>query len=98
MAEDDSQLVDITAFGHRFEDYPAGLAENLITLEKEGAIYAHFADREKGPDEDDNWSFRYYRIPFLPPEIFEYVEASLAYQEFRMQPPQTPASKRPSPQ
>jgi hypothetical protein len=79
----EGDLVDITAFGHRFEQYPAGLAEDLITLEKEGAIYSHFADEEKGPDTDGGWDFGYYRIPLLPPEIYQYVEASLAYQEFQ---------------
>lgn len=75
-----ADLVDISAFGHRFGGYPAGLAEDLITLEKEGALYAHFAD--EGPDADGNWDFGYVRISLLPSEIYQFVEASLAYQEF----------------
>lgn len=79
---DEFRLVDIHAFGHRLKDYPSGLAEDLITLERESAIYAHFADDAKGPDDEGQWEFRYYRIPLRPTEIVQYVEASLAYQEF----------------
>ena len=38
------ETVDIDAFGHRFKDLPPGIAEELITLEKEGALYAHYWD------------------------------------------------------
>lgn len=55
----DADLVTITSFGYRFDNIPPGLAEDLITLEKEGAVYAHFADEELGPDDFGNWSFRY---------------------------------------
>jgi hypothetical protein len=68
------ELTEATIFGHRFVDLP-GLIEDLITLEKEGAIYSHFWD-------EDAQTFRYYRIPFLPPEIYQYVEAHVAKQEF----------------
>jgi REase_DpnII-MboI len=79
---DETRLVDVVAFGHQFHNFPAGLAQDLITLEREGAIYSHFADEAKGPDENDLWEFRYYRIQLTPPEVFQYVEAQLAYQEF----------------
>lgn len=75
------QSVTFSAFGHQWIDYPAGLAEDLITLEREGAIYSHFAD--PGSEKPDGTAtFSYYRIPLLPDETFQYVEASLAYQEF----------------
>ena len=76
------RLVDVYAFGHHFENIPSGLAEELITLEREGAIYAHFADTAKGANEDGGWEFRYYRIGLNPAEIFGYVEAALANVEF----------------
>jgi hypothetical protein len=78
----ESGLVTIHAFGHRFVNYPSGLAEDLITLEAEGAVYAHFADAAKGPDEDGLWDFHYYRISLTPAEIVQHVEASLAYNQF----------------
>ncbi len=75
------QSVTFSAFGHEWIDYPAGLAEDLITLEREGAIYSHFAN--PGSEKPDGTAtFSYYRIPLLPDETFQYVEASLAYQEF----------------
>ena len=64
----------VRAFGHTFTVLP-GLAEDLITLEKEGAVYAHLWTEE-------SQSFQYYRIPFLPQEIFQYVEAHVAQQQF----------------
>jgi hypothetical protein len=79
---DEFRLVDIHAFGHRFENIPSPLAEELITLEREGAIYSHFADTAKGTDENGSSEFRYYRIPFKPAEIFGYVEATLANLEY----------------
>jgi hypothetical protein len=69
------EFVRITAFGHVFEVLP-GLAEDLVTLEKEGAIYSDFWD-------SDIQEARFYRIPLLPPEIFQYVEAHVAMQQFR---------------
>jgi len=76
------EFVTFSAFGHLFENYPSGLAENLITLEREGAIYSHFLvpGSEK---EDGSADFAYYRIPFLPNEIYQYVEASLAYDQYQ---------------
>ncbi len=67
--------VDIEAFGHKFKALLPGNAENLITLEKEGAIYSNFYDETTD-------SFKYYKIEFLPSEIFEYVEAIVAQQQF----------------
>jgi hypothetical protein len=74
--EDDAEpeLIEATVFGHRFRDLP-GLIEDLITLEKEGATYSHFWDHQSK-------TFRYYRIPFLPREIYQYVEAHVSKQEF----------------
>jgi hypothetical protein len=73
--------VSFSAFGHQWTDYPAGLAEDLITLEREGAVYSHFAD--PGSEQPDGTAtFSYYRIPLLPSETYQFVEASLAYQEF----------------
>src|SRR3954470_3912004 len=72
--DDEPELVEAKVFGHRFIDL-AGNIEDLITLEKEGVIYSHFWD-------DDLETFRYYRIPFLPIEIYQYVEAHVAKQEF----------------
>lgn len=62
------------AFGHHFREL-RGNIEDLVTLEKEGAIYSHFWDEETE-------AFRYHRIRLLPKEIFEYVEAHVARQEF----------------
>ena len=67
-------LAEATVFGHRFVALP-GLIEDLITLEKEGAVYSHFWDETAR-------TFRYYRIPFLPREIYQYVEAHIAKQQF----------------
>lgn len=69
-----AELVDVSVFGHQFR-LLGGLAEALITLEKEGAVYSHFWD-------EASQTFKYYRIRFLPREIFEYVEAHIAQQEF----------------
>lgn len=80
--KDDFRLVDVYSFGHHFKDIPSSLAEELITLEREGAIYSHFADTIKGPDANGNWEFRYYRIRLQPAEIVGYVEAVLAHTRF----------------
>lgn len=69
------EFVDIEAFGHKFKALLPGNAEDLITLEKEGAIYSNFHDEKTD-------SFKYYRIKFLPNEIFEYVEAIVAQQQY----------------
>lgn len=68
------ELIEVAVFGHQFRDLPE-LIEDLITLEKEGATYSHFRDEQ-------SQTFRYYRIPFLPREIYQYVEAHVAKQEF----------------
>lgn len=71
----DIEFIDIKAFGHEFKELLPGHASNLITLEKEGAIYVkHFDEKNK--------KFNLYKIKFLPDEIFEYVEAQIAQQEF----------------
>lgn len=76
-----AQTVTFEAFGHAWIDYPAGLAEDLATLEREGAVYNHFVD--PGSEQPDGTAtFSYYRVPLFPAETFQYVEASLAYQEF----------------
>lgn len=71
---DEPDLIEIEVFGHSFLVL-RGLAEDLITLEKEGAIYSHFWD--EGSD-----TFKYYRVRFLPKEVFQYVEAHIAHQQF----------------
>lgn len=73
-SSDKLREVEIEVFGHRFKTLP-GLAEDLITLEKEGAIYSHFWD-------ESSQTFKYYRIRLLPKEIFEYTEAHVAKQQF----------------
>jgi hypothetical protein len=73
--------VSLTAFGHHFVDLAPEFAENLITLEREGAIYSYFAiDGTEQPD--GTAEFAYYRIPFELREIVLYVEATVAYQQF----------------
>jgi hypothetical protein len=67
--------VDITAFGFKFERINRELADGLLTLEKEGVMYADFWD-------EASQTFCKYRIAFRPAEIYEYVEASIADQEF----------------
>jgi hypothetical protein len=69
------EYVDVEAFGRRFRHLLPGLAEDLVTLEKEGALYSHFWHEESK-------SFRYYRVRLLPAEIVQYVDASAAQQEF----------------
>lgn len=68
------EVIEAKVFGHRFIDLPGNI-EDLITLEKEGAIYSHFWDEKSK-------TFRYYRIPLLPAEIYQYVEAHVAKTEF----------------
>lgn len=69
------QYVDVEAFGRRFRQLLPGLAEDLVTLEKEGALYCHFWREKSG-------AFRYYRVRLLPVEIVQYVDGSAAQQEF----------------
>jgi REase_DpnII-MboI len=77
-----AEKVTFHAFGHEWIDYPAGLAEDLIDLEREGAVFSHFAD--PGSEKPDGTcTFSYYRISLKPDEIFQFVEASIAYQEFQ---------------
>jgi hypothetical protein len=87
MAEDNQdefqpELVSFHAFGHFFRNFPSALAEDLVTLENEGAIYSHFANVGKGPDKDGHYDFGYYRIKFQPAEIYQYVEASIAHEQY----------------
>lgn len=56
------------------------MAEELRSLETEGAMYADFADHQ--PDSDGKTTFTRYRVAFTPAEIYGYVEALLAEQEF----------------
>lgn len=72
--DSEPEFIEIEAFGHRFREL-RGNAEDLITLEKEGAIYSHFWD-------EASETFKYYRVRFLPQEIYQYVEAHIAKQEF----------------
>jgi REase_DpnII-MboI len=73
-AESGIELTEATVFGRHFVDLP-GLVADLITLEKEGAIYSHFWD-------DEAEVFRYYQVAFLPREIYQYVDAHVAKQQF----------------
>ena len=42
----DIEFIDIKAFGHEFKELLPGHASDLITLEKEGAIYVkHFDEK-----------------------------------------------------
>lgn len=66
--------IEIKAFGHQFSLLP-GLAEDLITLEKEGVIYSYFWN-------EVSQDFLYYKIKLLPTEIFQIVEAYIAKQKF----------------
>lgn len=68
------EYLEITAFGHKFRVI-SEIAKDLITLEKEGAIYSHFWD-------ENTHTFKYNKIKFLPSEIFQFVEAHVAKQEF----------------
>lgn len=74
MPDDSSLYIDIDAFGHRFHIL-RGNAEDLITLERESAIYSQFWD-------EVHQVFREVKIKFLPGEVFQYVEANLAKQRF----------------
>ena len=68
------ELAEATVFGHRFRDLSGNISD-LVTLEREGAIYSDFLDT-------DSQTFHYYRIRLLPREVFQYVESQLARQEF----------------
>lgn len=69
------ETVDIEVFGHKFKNLFPDNAEDLITLEKEGALYVDHYDKSTK-------KFNHYRVAFLPKEIVEYVEAHVAEQEF----------------
>ena len=47
----------------------------MVSFEKEGCLYSHFDDYASD-------SFKYYKIALNPKEIFEYVEAHIAKEEF----------------
>jgi hypothetical protein len=74
------EYVTVTAFGYTFEDILPEHAQELKTLEDEGAVYSEFADY----DEDGNFlgTFTRYRIKFTMAEGVEYVQAMRAAQEF----------------
>ena len=75
MDHDESlEFEEATVFGHRFRDLSGNISD-LVTLEREGAIYSDFWDK-------DSQTFHYYRIRLLPREVFQYVESQLARQEF----------------
>jgi hypothetical protein len=69
------EYTTIRAFGHEFKHVLPGLAEELITLEKEGVLYLDQFDGETG-------RINHYRLRFLPQEIVRYVEGSVAQQEY----------------
>ena len=75
MTEDDEpEYSEAIVFGHKFKDLTSNIAD-LITLERDGAIFSHFWD-------DESQLFKYYRIDLLPAEIFQYVESNIALQQF----------------
>jgi hypothetical protein len=45
--ESDPETVTIEAFGHTFRDVLTGLAEDLRTVEREGAIWYQFANYDE---------------------------------------------------
>lgn len=71
-----ASTTQVTAFGHDFRRLHPGLAANLVTLETESAIYAHFWSEEV---ED----FVYCRIQFQPTELVTYVESCKANDQFQ---------------
>ena len=78
--KEEPDTTSITAFGYTFEDVLVGNAQDLKTLEEEGAIYSEFADKDL--DGSYTGTFTRYRVTLTPGEIFEYVQASRAEQEF----------------
>jgi hypothetical protein len=74
-------LVTVTAFGYTFESILPDNAQDLKTLESEGAIYSEFANHDA--DGTFTGTFNRYRVVLAPAEIVEYVEASKAAQEFQ---------------
>jgi REase_DpnII-MboI len=72
--------VTVTAFNYTFEDVDPETANELKTLDDEGAIYSEFADH----DEDGKFlgTFSRYRIAFTVSEGVEFVQAMRAAQEF----------------
>jgi len=79
LAEDEEdeliEYIQFNAFGHQFSYLLPGHAEDLITLEKEGAIYDYLYNEETGQG-------CYFRIRLLPSEIVQFVEASVAHDQF----------------
>ncbi|TDD63532.1 hypothetical protein E1293_43085 [Actinomadura darangshiensis] len=73
-------LVTIEAFGRTFENILPGAAQDLRTLEKEGAIYVDDNDLDEEGNIARNGSR--FRVKLSPSEIFEYVEASIVQQEY----------------
>ena len=75
------EFVTVTAFQYTFEDILPDIALDLKTLEEEGALYSEFADL----DEDGTFlgTFTRYRVKLTPAELVEFVQATLAAQEFQ---------------
>jgi hypothetical protein len=69
-----SERIEIKIFGHLFYVFEEH-AKDLVTIEKEGAIYSCFWSEE-------SQCFKDYRIQLLPAEVFLYIEAMIAKQEF----------------
>jgi hypothetical protein len=63
-------------FGRSFNNIDEPFIEDLKTLEEQGCIYDPFYD-------EDVDGFSLYRIELTPAEIFQFVEAMYAYEEFR---------------
>ena len=62
-------------FDREFRHLDAAFLQDLQTLENEGAVYTQLW-------QEDSEDFRFCRIVFTPAEIVNYVDASLAYDEF----------------
>jgi len=74
MRKNKIQYKEAFVFGHKFWGLPGNI-DDLITLEKEGCIYAHYWD-------ELSQTFKYYKVNFTPSEIFQFVEAYIAKTQF----------------
>jgi hypothetical protein len=75
------EYVTVTAFQYTFEDILPDIAQDLKTLEDEGAIYSEFGDH----DGEDKFlgTFTRYRIKLTPSELVDFVQSTIAAQEFQ---------------
>ena len=64
------------AFGRRFSASVLDWKDELLTLEREGALYEHWIL------DDENGGPGIYRVQLQPDEIYGYVSALVAWDEF----------------